>query len=398
VKNNSGWIRRKVKWVLILIGITITLYLSAGSLCAPPKGMMGPPPGGPPGEPPLIAKVCGAVGFGGGPPPWAKGGFSMPVEAVTVTPRPLEVTIEAVGSLVANESLTVRPEVAGRVTEIAFTEGKPIKKGEKLFQIDDRLARAELKQAEANLRLAEVNNARFTKLSKSGAATKRTADEARAALGVGQAAVDVAKARLDYTTIKAPFDGVVGLRNVSPGDYVSIGQDLANFVSYDPMKVNFTVPETQATQLQVGQQIAFTVEAFPGDTFMGTVFALDPQLDVNSRAVNLRATIPNEDYRLKPGFFARVSLTVAEKPDALLIPENAIIPQGADKFVYRIDAEGAANLVPVTLGIRRSGEVEITEGLNVGDQVVISGQIKLQPGAKVTVKEPQPEQAQAAAP
>lgn len=313
-----------------------------------------------------------------------QGGFGVPVETFVAKARPLNVTIDSVGTLVANESVILRPEATGRITDIKFVEGQPVKKGDVLFQIDDRMARAELKQAEANLQLARLNDARFSKLATTGAATKRTRDEARANLGVSQANADLARTRIDYTRITAPFDGVVGLRNVSPGDYVNIGQELANFVSYDPMKVNFTIPEVQSTQLAVDQQLDMTAEALPGETFRGTVFALDPQLDVNGRAVSLRAAVPNPDNRLRPGMFARIQLIVSQKPSAIIIPENAIVPQGDDKMVFVVDAESKANLVPVKLGERLAGEVEITEGLKEGDIVVTSGQIKLQPGAQVT--------------
>ncbi len=319
------------------------------------------------------------IGGVGGQP----GGFAMPVESVKIEPRALDITIDSVGTLAANESSIIRPEVAGRITEITFEEGQPIKKGEKLFQIDDRMARAELKQSAAQLHLAQLNDERFRTLAGTGAATKRSADEARANLGVAQANHDLARTRVDYAVITAPFDGLVGLRKVSPGDYVNVGQELANFVSYDPMKVNFTIPETQAGQLQQGQQIDISVEALPGETFRGTVYALDPQLDVEGRAVALRATIPNPDYKLKPGYFARVVLTVENKQAALVVPENTIIPQGNDTFLYRIGADDTVSLVPVKLGTRLKGEVEIVEGLNAGDEVVTSGQIKLQPGAKV---------------
>lgn len=311
------------------------------------------------------------------------GGFAMPVEMATVAARTLDITIDSVGTLNANESVILRPEIAGRITEIKFTEGQPIIKGETLFQIDDRLYRAELKQASANLQLANLNYARFAKLSKTGAATKQRFDEARANLGVAQANNDMAKTQVEYTRIVAPFDGVVGLRKVSPGDYVNVGQELANFVSYDPMKVDFSIPETQAGVLQVGQQIDLRVEAMPGQTFTGNVYALDPQLDVAGRAVSLRATIPNSDYRLKPGYFARVMLTVERRENALVIPEAAIVPQGDTKLVYKVGADDAVTLVPVTLGKRLNGEVEILEGVAVGDRVVTSGQIKLHPGAKV---------------
>lgn len=336
----------------------------------------------------VVVAIAAGVHYGpglfGSAPEQQQGGFGVPVETYVVSARPLNVTIDSVGTLVANESVVLRPEATGRITDINFVEGRPVKKGDVLFQIDDRMARAELKQAEANLQLARLNDARFSKLATTGAATKRTRDEARANLGVSQATVDLARARLDYTRITAPFDGVVGLRSVSPGDYVNIGQELANFVSYDPMKVNFTIPEVQSTQLAVDQQIDMTVEALPGEIYHGTVFALDPQLDVNGRAVNLRATVPNTENRLKPGMFARIQLIISQKQGALVVPENAIVPQGNNKMVFVVDAENKANMVPVTLGERLAGEVEITQGLKEGDVVVTSGQIKLQPGAQVT--------------
>lgn len=309
--------------------------------------------------------------------------FAMPVQMATVAAKPLDVTIESVGSLVANESVVLRPEIAGRITGILFTEGQPIEKGKKLFQIDDRMAMAELKQAESNLRLARLNFERFRKLSATGAATKQRYDEASAQLGVSQANVDLARARIDYASINAPFDGVVGLRNVSPGDYVNMGQELANFVSYDPMKVNFSIPETQSSKLQVGQSLDIVVEALPGEVFKGEVYALDPQVDVSGRAISVRARIPNSDLKLKPGYFARVTLTVMRKESALMLPEGAIVPQGDAKLVYVVAADGSVSMVPVTLGERLAGEVEILSGVAAGDKVVTSGQMKLRPGAKV---------------
>jgi membrane fusion protein (multidrug efflux system) len=316
------------------------------------------------------------------------GGFALPVETYRVTPQPLQVTIESVGTLRANESVTLRPEIAGRITEILFTEGAPIKKGAPLFRMDDRIYMAEMKQAEANLQLARLNYARFKKLAKTGASSRQRLDEAEATLGMAQADYDLARTRVDYTTITAPFDGTVGLRRISPGDYVTVGQELANFVSYDPMKVDFSIPETQMRALRTNQKIDITVEAVPGRIFAGDVYAIDPQVDVSGRAVALRATIPNPDYVLKPGFFARVSLLVEEKPEALLIPEAAIVPQGNDKFVYRITPENTATLTPVTLGVRKDGQVEVVTGLSAGDLIVTSGQIKLREGASVAPKEP----------
>lgn len=342
----------------------------------------------------LIAIAAGIYYIPGmfGGPPQQQGGFGVPVETYTVQAKPLDVTLDAVGTLVANEMVTLRPEIAGKITDITFTEGSPVKKGDPLFKIDDRMARAELKQAQSNLQLAQLNYNRFRKLSSTGASTKLRYDEAQAELGVSQANADLARTRVEYMTIVAPFDGTVGLRKVSPGEYVNVGQDLANFVSYDPMKVNFTIPETQASQLAVNQTIDLTVEAIQGQTFQGVVFALDPQLDVNGRAVQLRATIPNPQNMLKPGMFARISLIVARKEAALTIPESAIVPQGDIKQVFRIDAENKAQLVPIELGERVAGSVEVTAGLNAGDVIVTSGQIKLQPGAPVTDLSKMPKQ------
>ncbi len=309
--------------------------------------------------------------------------FSLPVQMATVSAKPLDVTIESVGTLMANESVVLRPEVAGRVTGIYFTEGQQIKKGAKLFQIDDRMARAELKQAESNLRLARLNFERFRKLSATGAATKQRYDEAAANLGVSQANADLARTRIDVAGINAPFDGVVGLRHVSPGDYVNMGQELANFVSYDPMKVDFAIPEISASKLAIGQKIQIRVDALPDEVFTGEVFALDPQLDVNGRAVSVRARVPNQSLTLKPGYFARVVLNISRKESALMVPEGAIVPQGDAKLVVRVAPDGTTQMVPVTLGERLAGEVEILSGLEGGDKVVTSGQMKLRPGAKV---------------
>lgn len=312
------------------------------------------------------------------------------VEASPVTQEPLQFNIESVGTLTANESVILRPEVAGRVTEIPFTEGAPVKKGEILFKLDDRIMSAELKQANANVHIARLDYNRFAKLAKTGAATRRLADQSQANLSIAEANAELARTRLDYATIRAPFDGVVGLRKISPGEYVTVGQELANFISYDPMKADFTIPETQSGALKVGQTIAVTVDAIAGEVFNGEVYALNPELDVSGRAVALRAKIANPQGRLKPGSFARIKLEVSQNAQALTIPEGAIIPQGDKHFVYRITPENTVTLTPVTIGQRLAGKVEIIEGLEPGEMVVTSGQIKLHEGAKIKIATPQP--------
>lgn len=318
--------------------------------------------------------------------PLAKQQPSIAVEIARVVAEPLDISIEAVGTLRANEAVTLRPEVSGRITEIAFEEGSPLKKGDVLFRIDNRLAAAEVKQAEANLRLAQLEYKRFSTLAKSGAATRRLYDQSQASLGVSQANLDLARAKLDYTTIRAPFDGVVGLRKVSPGDYVNVGQELANFVSYDPMKVDFSIPETQAGALKKGQMIEMTVEALPEKTFGGEVYALEPQADVSGRSIALRARAENPDNTLKPGYFARVLLEVEKKRHAMVIPEGAVVPEGDKTFAFVVRGDDTVTRVPITLGERAGdGRVEVLSGLAEGVRVVASGQMKLREGAAVKV-------------
>lgn len=335
----------------------------------------------------ILVLVLGVVLFrgSGGKAPIEKPQAATMVEMAVVASEPLNVAIEAVGTLAANESVILRPEVAGRIVEISFTEGAPVKKGDALFKLDDRIMRAELKQATANSRMARLDYDRFVKLAKTGAATRRLADQSQANLSVAEANADLAGAKLDYATIRAPFDGVVGLRKISPGEYVTIGQDLANFVSYDPMKVDFTIPETRSGALEVGQTINISLDALPSEIFKGQVYALNPELDVSGRAVSLRASVANPLGRLKPGSFARIQLEISQNNNALTISEGAIIPQGDKQFVYRITPESMVTLTPVSIGQRLAGKVEITQGLTEGDRVVVSGQNKLHEGAMVEI-------------
>lgn len=318
---------------------------------------------------------------GGGP---GGGGFAMPVEAARLAPEPLAVTVSTVGSLRSNESVVLRPEVAGRIEKIMFEEGAPVKKGEVLVQLDDRQARAEVQQAEAQLRLARVSQQRAASLLQAAAVSQSRLDQANADLAVAEANANLARTRLDKTRIYAPFNGVIGLRKISPGDYVTVGQELANFESFDPMKVDFSIPEVYAPLLSKGQPLNISIDALPDASFTGTVYALDPQIDLNGRSVSLRATVPNPDNTLKPGYFARISLEVANKEAAMLVPEAAIIPEGNNAFVLKIGAESKVERVQVQTGVRQQGKVEITSGLNEGDIIITAGQMKAQPGMPVS--------------
>jgi membrane fusion protein (multidrug efflux system) len=319
----------------------------------------------------------------GGPP----GGFAVPVEAEPVKVARIADEILAVGSLKSNESVLLRPEVAGRIAEIGFTEGTPVKAGAVLVQLDDSIPRAELAQAEANLALAQANAARAQELYARGAGSAANRDQATAALRTGQASVDLARARVEKYRLVAPFDGIVGLRRTSPGEFVNVGQEIVNLESIDPIKLEFRVPEVALPSLRVGQRIAVRVDAYPDRSFDGEVYAIDPAADATGRSIAIRARLPNREGLLRPGLFARVVLTVREEPQAVLVPEAAVVPFGGRILVMKV-VEGRAQPVPVTLGLRRDGMVQVTSGLAAGDVVITAGQMKAQPGAAVAVIPP----------
>lgn len=316
-----------------------------------------------------------------GPPPTS-------VETATVTPGSVSATITAVGTLLADEAVVIRPEIAGRVAAINFSEGQPVKKGATLLTLDDSIPRAEYDQAQADLALAKSNYDRAIDLFRKGSGSARSRDESLAALQATTARLALARAKLDKTRIVAPFSGLLGLRQVSIGDYLTPGQDIVNLVDVDPLKVDFRVPETFLAKLRTGQSINVQVDAFAGQTFAGEVYALDPRIDTQGRSVALRARIANPNAELRPGLFARVTLVTEQRNDVLLIPEQAIFARGADSYVYVI-RDGKAVLTRIILGLRQGVQVEVVEGLAAGDQVVSAGHLKLRNGAPVRIVEPE---------
>lgn len=312
---------------------------------------------------------------------------SVLVEAVPVTVRALERTIQAVGSLRSQESVIIRPEIPGIVKAIQFNEGQEVKKDQMLITIHEGVPAAELHEAKAELRLSIANEKRARELAAKGSGTERSLDEAQANKSVNQARVALAQAKVDKYHLRAPFDGVLGLRKVSIGDYVVPGQDVVNLEAIDTLKVDFRIPETYFSVLKVGQRVDISVDAFKGRAFSGTVYAIDPQIDPEGRSIAVRARIPNPDRALTPGLFARVNLIVQETGGAILIPEQATMPRGNEQFVFRI-VDGKVSTTKVVPGIRREGMVEIVEGLKAGDIVVTAGHLKLREGTPIRLRVP----------
>ncbi len=295
----------------------------------------------------------------------------------------MERGITAVGSLRSDESVTLRPEVAGRISQIPFTEGQRVQKGQVLIRLDDSVPRAEFEQARANFSLAKSNFDRSIELQQKGFISKQARDEADNAMKVQQAAMVLAQVRLDKSVIRAPFNGIVGLRNVSVGDYVAAGQDLVPIEAIDPLKVDFRVPELYLSQIRTGQALQITLDSVPDKIFNGVVFAISPLIDAGGRSIVMRAQIKNAG-QLRPGMFARVRLLLSETADVLVVPEAALAPAGDEQFVFRV-SDGKAERVQVELGQRRDGVVEVVAGLNEGDTIVVAGIQKIRDGAAVTV-------------
>ena len=308
------------------------------------------------------------------------------VEVMKVQTTKLAQSITAVGSLRSDESVVIRPEISGRVAEILFAEGARVAKGAPLIRLDASIQRAELAQAEANLSLNKSKLDRALDLQKKGFISSQARDEAENNYRVAQAAYDLAAAKLTKLEVKAPFSGIVGLRLISIGDYVKDGQDIVNLEGVDPLKVDLKVPEIFLKQVALGQALQIALDAFPGKIFDGRVFAINPLVDANGRSIVIRAIVKNGEARLRPGMFARVRLLFSESQDSLTVPEQALFPVGDDQYLYKV-VDGRAQRLKVDIGQRRQGQVEVTQGLKMGDIVVTAGQPKLKDGAPVKVVE-----------
>ena len=334
------------------------------------------------------APAPGAAGGPPGPGAGAKGpGGPVTVEVAKVATATVQEDVDAVGTLRSNESVVVRPEISGRIDRLNFTEGAPVQKGQIIVALDDAVPAAELAQAKANLALAESNYQRTQELEKQKFVSATAKDQALNGLRVAQANVQLAEARLAKTKIVAPFGGIIGIRQISVGDYVKEGQDLVTLEDISALKVDFRVPEQLLAALRPGQAVEMGSDALPGRKYVATVDAIDPLVDQAGRAVLLRARLRNSDGQLRPGMFVRTRLIVSQRQNALTVPEEALVPVGADQFVYRV-ADGKAQRVKIRAGVRRAGTVEVLEGLAPGDTVVTAGQLKLRDGAQVAVGGP----------
>ena len=330
--------------------------------------------------PARVASAPAAGGTAAGP---------LVVESALVRVRPLSEDVEAVGSLRSRQGTVVRAEVGGRVTQINFRDGQRIRKGQLLVQLDDRLQRAQVQQAQAELSIAETNHRRNSELVSKGFISRRGVDESAAAVQVAQAKAELARATAARLRVLAPFDGVAGLRNISVGDYLKEGDAIVNLEDMNAMFVDFRLPERLQARVRPGQTARVQVEALPGSAFAAVVQAVDPQIDANGRSLNVRGCIDNRLLQLRPGMFARVNTRLGDDRQALMIPEEAVVSQGGRQSVIRLRQAGgegdgdalrswSTQRVDVATGTRSAGQVEVLRGLAEGERIVTAGQQRIQ--------------------
>lgn len=312
------------------------------------------------------------------------GGGSRPaVEVAKVEAVKLTDDNQSVGSLRSRQSVVLRPEVNGRITQLNFRDGDRVKKGQVLVQFDDQLPQAQVQQALAELSIAQVNFKRNQELVDQNFISRRTVDESAANLQVAEAKLALARATAARLRLVAPFDGLVGIRSVNMGDYLKDGADIVNIEDIEAIYVDYRLPERFQSKVRRGQTAAIELDALPGRKFAATVQAVDPLIEPNGRSVGVRACIDNRRLQLRPGMFARVTTLFGVRDNARVVPEEAIVPQGGKQFVIKLvdGPDGQSRLsqrMEVKVGLRSPGKVEILEGLEVGDTVVVAGQQRLQ--------------------
>jgi membrane fusion protein, multidrug efflux system len=308
----------------------------------------------------------------------------LPIKAQPVKVAKVESEVSAVGSLIAAEAVVIRPEIAGRIVELNFQEGQAVQKGAKLVTLDPSEYQAHLSGSSAAARTETMRYERTKELLDQNFISKEALDVAKGNMESAMARRKQDEVMLSRTIIMAPFSGIVGLRQVSPGAYVKAGEDIARLENIASLKLDFRVPEVYVSKIKTSQDLHIRVDAYPNDSFPGRIYALEPGVDEKTRTVVVRAQIPNPQGKLRPGMFARVNVLLETRPNAILVPEQAIWPQGREAFVFRV-VDNKAALTKIELGVRRPGEVEVVKGLDAGDVVVTDGQIKLKDAAPVMV-------------
>ncbi|MDG2307744.1 MAG: efflux RND transporter periplasmic adaptor subunit [Candidatus Binatia bacterium] len=324
---------------------------------------------------------------------------AIPVETAEVAAEDVDVLVEAVGSLEADQRVEVKARRSGRIRSLPVSEGERVEQGTPLVQLDDRDLVARLDQAKAALAQAEVRVARAKRTSaRSGALRKRGIaseqdhddvqseyDLAAAALGVARANLAFAKAELDETVVEAPFAGVFGRLRVDPGAFIAQGEPIGLLIDDDPLELVFALPERYIARLAPGLAVTARVSSLPERPFPGEITFVDPAVDAENRTVTVKAEVPNPDRLLRPGQFGGVEVRLERRENAPVVPEEAIVPT-ADRLLLFVVKDGNASARTVRTGVRLPGRVEIVSGVAPGETIVVTGHEKLREGEPAAVR------------
>jgi membrane fusion protein, multidrug efflux system len=333
--------------------------------------------------PAACKKANSAAGGGGGP--GGPGGFAMPVEVATAIRDTVVDAIAATGQIEAIQSIELRPEVSGRITDILVREGQEVADGTPLFKVDDAELKAQAAQAEADRQMGRQALERTKQLIAQHASSTSDLEQAQAKSQSADANYDLLKTRLDRTVVRAPFAGVTGRRLVSIGTYVSSQTPLITLQSVNPQHASFDVPERYADRLRRGQLVSFQVAALPGKNFSGEVVFVDPVVSLPGRTILIKARVPNNEHQLQAGMFIEARLATNIRPNAVVVPEDALLPMQGATFVWAIKG-GKADRRQVSVGVRTAGWAEIQSGVEAGDSVVVGGAERLFPTAPVMAR------------
>ncbi|MBJ6136352.1 efflux RND transporter periplasmic adaptor subunit [Marinobacter litoralis] len=299
--------------------------------------------------------------------------------------RQIKDQISAVGNLRPVDSVELMTEASGRVVELNLRSGQPVQQGQVLLRLDDRQARADLAVLKARLSDARRQYERTRRLRANNSVSQAQVDELQTSVAVAAAELEAAKVRLENHRIEAPFAGVIGLSDISLGAFLQAGSSITTLDSSGQLELNFSVPERFVGQVRVGQPVSAVSPAFPGESFDGQLVQLATRISELSRTLAVRAVIDNPGGKLRPGQFMSASLTLQER-EALVVPEQAVMVRGDEKYVF-VAEDGVARRVPIQIGNRMPGWVEITEGLSLEDAVVVTGQDRLSSGNRIRVLE-----------
>jgi membrane fusion protein, multidrug efflux system len=317
--------------------------------------------------------------------PQANRNTPLSVNAHIIEVEKLQNRINTSGSVLANEEVELIGEAAGKIITINFREGSPVNKGDLLVKINDNELQAQLTRAKYRLKLLEDKEYRQRVLFGKEAISQEEYDVSMNELNISKAEVELIEAQIEKTEIRAPFNGIVGLRNVSEGSYVTSNTVIASLQNINPVKIDFSIPERHASDVKTGDQVKFSV-AGTNEIFTARVYALEPKIDPVSRTLRIRADYSNPGNRVLPGSFADVELILSETPDAIMIPSQAVIPElkGQRVFLYK---NGTAAAQSIETGVRTDQHVQVTSGINPGDTLITSGILQLRPGMPVNLSE-----------